>query len=324
MSGSVLVTGAAGFLGANLVPELIARGYDVIGLDDLSTGRFGRIAPYIGGRFSFVQADVRDPAAVRRAAEGAGHIIHLAELRSAGRAGILTMLDVNVRGTETVVEVAVKHGSQVVLGSTEEVYGKSAGPLNEESALVIGQSTDPRWAFPASKLLAEQLCFAYRERYEVPITILRYATAYGPHHPLDGKESLPALVASALRREPIPIGAGGLEKRTFTSVRDLVMGTLLVLETSRAEGEIINIGGGEQLRLVDLARLVWTLAGHSEKAMVLAPSGNPTLDVADVRYRLLDLSKARALLGYEPGVSIAEGLRQTIDWQHRAMDPAVS
>lgn len=318
----VLITGVAGFLGANLLPRLLERGYQVVGLDNLSRGQVERIADYIGDQFQFIEADVRDADAVQRAAEDASHIVHLAEVKIPRYGSSLETLEVNVRGTENVLDAAVEQGARLVLGSTDEVYGKNPEiPLNEESALVMGQTKVNRWSLGVSKLMAEQLCFAYKEKHGLHMTILRYFGGYGPHQSLDwqgGPQSV--FITSALQRESMPIHGDGLQTRTFTSVADLAAGTLLAMESPYAEGEILNIASRDRMSIINLAYLVWRLAGNAEKPRLeFIPYTDFSANYEDVRHRPADISKAYYLLGYEPKVPIMGGLRETVRWQAAAL-----
>ena len=314
----VLVTGVAGFLGANLLPSLLKRGYQVVGLDNLSHGRMERISFYIGKSFQFVEADVRDANALGRAADGVHGVIHLAEVKIPRYSHAMETLEVNTQGTENALDAAVEQGARFLLGSTDEVYGKNPETLhNEESALVMGQSNVNRWSLGVSKLMAEQLCFAYQEKYGLRTAILRYFGGYGPHQSLDwqgGPQSV--FITSALRGETIPIHGDGLQSRTFTSVSDLVTGTILALECSYAQGEILNLASRDTLSMINLAYLIWRLVGHAEKPQLeFVPYTDFSRNYEDVRHRSADISKAYYLLGYEPQVKIVDGLRETIRWQ---------
>lgn len=323
----VLVTGVAGFLGANLLPSLLKRGYQVIGLDNLSHGRLERISFYTGENFQFVEADVRDADAVGRAADGVQYVIHLAEVKIPRYSHALETLEANTQGTENALEAAVEQGAKFLLGSTDEVYGKNPEtPLNEESALVMGQSNVNRWSLGVSKLIAEQLCFAYQEKYGLRTAILRYFGGYGPHQSLDwqgGPQSV--FITSALRGETIPIHGDGLQSRTFTSVADLVAGTMLALESSYADGEILNLASRDTLSMINFAYLIWRLVGHAEKPQLeFVPYTDFSRNYEDVRHRSADISKAYYLLGYEPQVRILDGLKETIRWQASALGTELS
>lgn len=316
----IMVTGVAGFLGSNLLPALIERGYSVIGVDDLSQGRLELIQHHINQQFMFFEADVRDAQTMQNIAQNVNCIIHFAEIKIPRYGTTFDTLDVNVRGTENMLDIAVKNKARFILGSTDEVYGKNTEtPLNEEGALIMGETNVNRWSLGVSKLMAEQLCFAYREKYEVPVTILRYFGGYGLNQPLDwqgGPQSV--FINAALKCEPIPIHGDGLQTRTFTHVNDLVSGTLLALESPYAEGEILNIASHDALSIINLAYLIWRLSGNQEKQKLeFIPYTDFSRNYEDVRSRIADISKAHYLVGYEPKVKIIEGLNEVIQWHKR-------
>ncbi|HEX2922508.1 MAG TPA: NAD-dependent epimerase/dehydratase family protein [Chloroflexota bacterium] len=318
----LLITGVAGFLGSNLSFALRQRGYCVVGLDDLSHGQFARVASRVGEGFQFIEADTRDRDAVMRASEGASCIIHLAEDNANCQDGSLRCLEVNLEGTRVALEAAVRRGARFVLGSTEDVYGKnSEAPLNEESALVMGQTGLPLWNLPVSKLLSEQLTFAFNQKHGLPVTILRYGRGYGENQPFDMRGwPISAFITSALNREPMIIHGDGSLLRSFTHVADLVAGTVLAIESPDAQGEILNLGSRDLLSTVDLAHMVWRLAGNGDRPKLeFLPDLDPLRDHGVVHNRPLDISKAHHLLGYEPRVPIGEGLRETIRWQAAAL-----
>jgi UDP-glucose 4-epimerase len=318
----VLVTGVAGFLGSNLLPRLLESGYTVVGLDNLGHGRLDRVSRHVGDRFQFIEGDVRDHETVGRAARGVGHIVHFAEVKIPRYGQSLETLEVNVQGTEHVLDAAVEQGARFILGSTDEVYGKNTeNPLNEESALVMGQSNVNRWSLGVSKLMAEQLSFAYHEKHGVPVTILRYFGGYGPQQSLDwmgGPQSV--FITAALRRETVPIHGDGLQSRTFTNIADLVEGTILAMESPYSEGEILNVASRDTLSMINLAYLVWRLVGNAEKPKLeFVPYTDFSRNYEDVRQRSADISKVHYLLGFEPKVALIEGLKETIRWQAEAL-----
>jgi UDP-glucose 4-epimerase len=318
VKGKVLVTGAAGFFGANLIPQLLKKGYSVIGLDNLSFGRHERIASCLSEDFTFAEADIRDAAAVHKAAEGTTHIVHFAELKIPRYTNSLETLEVNVTGTENVLEAAVRQKARFILGSTDEVYGKNPdSPLNEESALGLGQTDVGRWSFGTSKMLAEHLCFAYREKYGLATTILRYFGGYGPHQSPDwqgGPQSV--FITSSLKGESLQIHGDGLQVRTLTHVHDIVAGTILAMESPYSSGEILNVASRDTVSIINLAYLVWRLVGRSEKPVLeFVPYSDFSHKYEDVRRRVADISKAFYLIGYEPAIALTTGLGETIQWQ---------
>jgi UDP-glucose 4-epimerase len=252
--------------------------------------------------------------------------VHLAEVKIPRYGNSLETLEVNVRGTEHVLNAAVEQGAGVVLGSTDEVYGRNPDPsCSEESALVWGQSTVNRWSLAVSKTMAEHLCFAYRERHGLAVTILRYFGAYGPEQALDwrgGPQS--AFITATLRGEALQVHGDGLQTRTFTAVGDLIAGTLLAMENPAAEGEIFNLASRESISIINLAYLVWRLNGRRAKPRIeFIPYTDFSRSYEDVPHRVADISKAHYLLGFEPQVRLVDGLQQTIQWQANALSEAM-
>jgi UDP-glucose 4-epimerase len=320
----VLVTGAAGFIGANLCRSLVERGCEVVGVDNLAQGRRESVADLPTGQFSLIEGDVRDRSLLVNASKGARVIVHLAEAKIPRYGKSLETLEVNLLGTENALEAAREHGARFILGSTDEVYGKAPGTeVHEESPLVFGQSDVNRWSLAVAKTMAEHLCFAYTEQHAVPTTILRYFGGYGPHQDLDWRGG-PACVFidCALRGEEIPVHGDGLQTRSFTSVQDLVRGTLLAMDSPYANGEIFNIASHDSISVINLAYLIWRMSGARAKPQIkFVPYTDFSRNYEDVRHRTADISKARYLLGYEPAVSLEDGLRETVNWQRERTLP---
>lgn len=293
----------------------------MVGLDNLSEGLEQRLHS-LQRNFKFIRADVRDSEAVFKAAEGATHIIHLAESKIPRYGKTLEVLEVNVGGAENLLRAAVRERAHFIFGSTDEVYGKNDQiPLNEESALILGQPQVARWSFGASKMLGEHLCFSYRERHGLAATILRYFGVYGEQQPLDwrgGPQSV--FVTSALRKEPMPVHGDGLQVRTFTYIDDAVRGTIMALESPHTEGEILNIASRDAISVINLAYLVRRLVGTDARAAIeFVPYSDFSRHYEDSRRRIADITKAFYLIGYEPEVNLADGFARTIEWQKRAV-----
>jgi UDP-glucose 4-epimerase len=315
---TILITGGAGFLGSHLSRALLEKGYRVIVLDDLSHGDMGNISDTITyPKFSFYRGDVLDKNFLIEISEGVDIIVHFATYKIPREGGFLKTIEVNTKGTETILEVAKERKISVILGSTDDVYGKNPElPFSEESALVIGNSKSVRWSDAISKIYSEQLCFAYQDAYQVPINILRFSIIYGPRQRKDWWGGpLGVFIERALKREPIPIHGDGLQVRNFIYVSDAVEGILRVIEKEEIQGEVFNIGSLDHLRILDLAFQIWSFAGNSGKPEIeFIAYPDLCQDYEDVRIRDMDLTKARYLLNYHPQIGIEEGLKRTIDW----------
>ena len=315
---TILITGGAGFLGSHLSCALLEKGFRVISVDDLSHGNLENISDAITSpQFTFYQGDVLDKNFLIEISEGVNIIVHFATYKIPREGGFLKTIEVNTKGTETILEVAKERKISVILGSTDDVYGKNPElPFSEESALVIGNSNSIRWSDAISKIYSEQLCFAYQDAYQVPINILRFSIIYGPRQRKDWWGGpLGVFIERALKREPIPIHGDGLQVRNFVYVSDAVEGILRVIEKEEIQGEVFNIGSSDCIRILDLAYQIWALVGNPGKPKIeFIAYSDLCQDYEDVRIRDMDLTKARYLLGYDPKIGMEEGLKRTIDW----------
>jgi UDP-glucose 4-epimerase len=315
----VLVTGAAGFIGSHLVDALLEAGIAVVGLDDLSMGcRENLVQRAEQPRFELRVGDVCDPDAVRQAARGCDHIVHLAALKIPRYGGALRTLEVNASGAGCVLEEARSSGARVILISTSDVYGKSGSlPYAESGDLTLGPPTVGRWAYAASKLYAEHLGFAFREAHGLRVAVLRLFGAYGPRQHRSwwgGPQSV--FIERLLRGEAVPIHGDGRQTRTFTFVSDTVAGILAALRCDQADGEILNIGAAVETDILGLARLLHGLLGLSgEPVIEWVPYSSFARGYEDVRRRVPDPARAQKLLGFCARVPLEEGLRRTIAWQ---------
>jgi UDP-glucose 4-epimerase len=316
MNQKILITGAAGFLGSHLCQALHRFGYSIVALDNLSQGSRDNLTDLFGQeRFEFIQADVRDRQAVSDAAQAAQAILHCASYKIPRYGHAEETLSVNLEGTEAVLEAARQHGSRVIYGSTEDVYGKNLEiPLSEEGTLMLGSPTSSRWSDAVSKICAEQLCYAYSEAYGVRFTILRYGNIYGPKNRRDWWGGLPAVfIDKALRREKMPIHGDGTQSRAFLFIEDAVDLTLKALESELVLEEVINVGSEELVRVINLAYLIWRLVENPGKPeLEFIPYEDLSPNYEDVRTRQMDMSKARFLLDFAPCYNLKTGLAHTI------------
>ena len=318
---TVLVTGAAGFLGSHLCDALLARGHRVIGVDDLSHGKPENLADaMLNPRFAFHVLDITDQAKLRAVSKGVNLIAHLAAFKIPRYGGRLQTLLVNSEGSLNVLRLAVELKAKFVFTSTSDVYGKNPDvPFSESSSSVIGASTVPRWAYAVSKLFDEHLAFAFMEDHGIPVTVLRIFGSYGPRHHLSwwgGPQSV--FIDAILRNEVIPIHGDGQQTRSFTFVSDTVGGILAALESDAANNQIINIGSTHEITILELAKTIHRLADMPEPLrleFIPYQQINSGKEYEDVRRRVPDPAKAQQLLGFSAKVSLEEGLQRTIEWQ---------
>jgi UDP-glucose 4-epimerase len=317
------VTGVAGFIGSNLAGALIERGHSVIGLDNLSMGSLRNIEEYEGcPEFEFHRTDVRDLEEMRQVFRPADCIIHLAAYKIPRYGKAIETLEINSIGGKNVLEVARDGNRRVILASTSDIYGKNpAVPFSESSDSVIGPTTVRRWSYAVSKLFDEHMALAYYSSYGLPVTILRFFGSYGPNQHLSywaGPQSV--FISAILKDEPVEIHGDGTQTRSFTYVSDLVDGIVRATEYDREPTPIFNLGNTEEVSILQLANLVYELCGTSQPLKLkMVPYGSFGGNYEDVLRRIPDISRARAVLGFDPRIDLRQGLRLTIRWQTAAM-----
>jgi len=318
---TVLVTGAAGFLGSHLCDALLSHGHRVVGVDDLSHGNPENLSEARkNANFSFYVLSVTDADKLRSVSEGVEVFAHLAAFKIPRYGNRLQTLKVNSEGTLNVLELSAERKAKFVFTSTSDVYGRNpAVPFSETSESVLGPSTVARWAYAASKLFDEHLAMGFNESRGIPVTILRIFGSYGPRQHLSwwgGPQSV--FIDQILNGEAIPIHGDGLQTRSFTFVADTVAGILAALESNAANNQIINIGSTHEISIVELANVIHGLSGSKEPLRLEFVPYNKISgkDYEDVRRRIPDVSKAEQLLGFKARVPLEEGLKRTIEWQN--------
>ena len=318
-----LVTGAAGFLGSNLLERALQAGDQVVALDDLSMGRRDNLGPLIDHPgLEFLQRDVTREDAFEGIEGPFDCILHLAAFKIPRYGKAIDTLKINYRGTEVVLDLARRLGTKCVLASTSDVYGRNPSlPFSEDSSdSVIGSSSSPRWAYAVSKLFDEHLGLAYQDAYGFPVTILRFFGSYGPRQNTTwwgGPQSV--FIDCVLKGKPIPIHGDGKQTRSFTFVSDTVEGIYQAMIRPQANGEVINIGSNHEITILELAQKVKQLSGTpGELAIEFIPYESFTgKKYEDVMRRVPDIRKCERLLGVRAQIGIDEGLSRTIEWQRR-------
>jgi UDP-glucose 4-epimerase len=302
---SALVTGGAGFIGSHLVDALLAEGWRVRVLDDLSSGREANLADALP-RIDFVRGDLRDPATRERCLAGVDVVFHQGAVPSVPRsvAEPLRTHDVNSNGTLGVLEAARHAGvRRVVYAASSSAYGDTVELPKTES-----MPANPRSPYALQKWTGEAYCRLYADLYGLETVALRYFNVFGPRQ--DPKSEYAAVVprfaVACLRGEPAVIYGDGRQTRDFTYVADAVRANLLAAESPKASGSVLNVAGGKRVSLLELLEAIAGICGTT-----IPPRHEPGR-AGDVRDSLADLTRARDLLGYEPQVSLGEGLARTV------------
>jgi nucleoside-diphosphate-sugar epimerase len=311
-----LVTGGAGFIGSHVAERLLALGHAVRVLDNLSTGDRANLAPIAGAEF--VEGDAQDPATCARAVDGVDVVFHLAALGSVPRSikDAWGSHDANVNGTVRLLEAARRAGvRRVVYSSSSSVYGDTPTLPKVETVEPLCRSP-----YAAGKLAGEQYTLAYARAGLVEGVALRYFNVFGPRQSPAGAYAavIPLFMRAALTRGAARVNGDGGQTRDFTYVDNVVRANLLAAfgPAARVNGQVVNVGAGERTSLLRLLELICEVSG-SRVPVEHAPPRE-----GDVRDSLAGLERARAVLGYEPEVPLAEGLRRTWAWFARANAPA--
>jgi nucleoside-diphosphate-sugar epimerase len=300
----VLLTGAAGFLGSHLAERLLKEGWEVIGVDNLSTGQrrnLDRLLAHPG--FHFLQADVTRPLEVEGPLDWVLHFASPASPPRYQKLPIATLL-VNAEGTRHLLDLALRKGARFFLASTSEVYGDPLVHPQPETYWGNVNPIGPRSIYDEGKRYAEALTTAYHRAYGVPVRIVRIFNSYGPFmDPEDGRV-VSNFIVQALKGEPLTVFGDGSQTRSFCYVDDLIEGIRRLMEVDYPYP--VNLGNPEEYRVLELAHLVKELTG-SPSPITFLP-----LPEDDPKQRRPDITLARTLLGWEPKVPVREGLLRTI------------
>jgi UDP-glucose 4-epimerase len=305
---NVVVTGGAGFIGSELVAQLLAEGAKVRVVDNLVNGSVENLREQLGPRCELIQADIRDPERLREALRDATTVYHLACLGV--RHSIHSPLEnheVNAAGTLGVLLAARAQAvRRFVYVSTSEVYGTARTvPMTED------HPTFPETVYGGSKLAGEAYARAFYRTYRFPTVVVRPFNTYGPrcHHGGDSGEVIPRFLLWALAGRPLVIFGDGTQTRDFSYVQDTARGIRRAGMVDAAVGETLNLGSGRELSIAELASAVTQLVGRAETA-VRYEEARP----GDVGRLLADASRARDLLDYEPHINLTEGLARLRQW----------
>jgi len=310
MEKKVLITGVAGFLGSQLAKDLLAAGYVVVGVDNLSSGKITNIKGLPEGRFIFKEMDVcsrkilTDPDFLN-----VQEIYHLASAASPKyyQASPFETINVNTIGTKNMLELAKRKQAKIVYTSTSEAYGDPEVHPQPETYRGNVNTWGPRACYDEAKRLGEVLCYLYFTEYQTKVKVARIFNTYSAGLANDDGRVISNFVTQALTGEDMTVYGDGTQTRSFCYVTDTLNGLKLLMEKDEANGEIINIGNPTEYPIIELAHLVKTLA-NSASNITFHP-----LPVDDPKVRRPVIDKAKELLGWEPAITLENGLKETID-----------
>lgn len=317
MTATVMVTGAAGFIGSHLVEALLARGDTVIASDLAELEKSHNLDEVRGHpRFHYTRLDVRDREAVAEWYDPSAEVVyHLASVVGVQHymEDPLALVDVVVGGTRNLLSLAAEHRTRFVFASTSEVFGRNpAVPWKEDADRVLGATSVDRWSYSSSKGVCEHMIYGMARVKGLEFTIIRPFNVYGPRqNPI---YVVSQSVYRALRGEPPLVFDGGMQTRCFTYVADLVDGMIRAANSPAAQGEVFNLGNDRERTIADAVRITCEAAGLDEAAVDFDTSVEYGKVYEDIIRRVPDVQKARDLLGWQAETTLEEGIAQIVDW----------
>ena len=313
-----LITGGCGFIGSHLAETIVARGDEVVIIDNQSTGSIKNLQN-IESKVKFIAGDILDKALLQKNVSEADYVVHLA-----AALGVLNIvnkplqsLKINIQGTENVLEWADKFKKPVLIASTSEVYGKNDKvPLNEEDDRIIGHPLKSRWSYSEAKAVDESLAYFYYLENKLPIRIVRFFNTVGPRQVGQYGMVVPRFVTAALRNESIQVYGSGDQIRCFCHVSDAIRALLLVIDSDKAIGQVFNVGNNQQISIMDLAKKVIEITGSKSEIKKVPYSEAYPAGFEDMQRRVPDISKIKNVLGWSPEIGLDQIIRDIADF-HR-------
>ncbi len=302
-----LVTGGAGFIGSHIVERLVSEGHSVIVIDNLVAGKKENLSSVMD-KIEFVEGDIRNLDLLMDISNGVDYVIHQAALRSVPKSveDPLSYNEVNVRGTLNIFLAAKENKvKRVVYASSSSVYGDQPNLPEREDMLPLLISP-----YAATKLANEYYARCFYYNYGLETVGLRYFNVFGPKQSLDNQYAIviPKFIDCMLKDEPPPIHGDGTQSRDFTYIDNVVDANLLACVKEGVAGQVFNIACGQACSILDLVKHLNEIMGKSIEPVFTPPRPG------DVKHTLADMTKARELLGFEPRVSLVEGLRRTVEY----------
>lgn len=313
-----LITGGAGFIGSHLAEELLRRGEVVSVIDDLSTGQLENVEHLMSSpRFSIAVESILNEMVMDRLVSECDVIYHLAA--AVGVELIVSkpveVIQTNILGTDTVLRLANRYLKKVVITSTSEIYGKSDKvPFKESDDRVLGPTTKNRWSYSSSKAIDEFLALAYHKEKKLEVIIVRLFNTVGPRQTGRYGMVIPRLVVQALRGDPLTVYNDGSQVRCFAYVTDVVNAILGLVNHPNAVGQIFNVGNDEAITIKDLAYKIKQKTKSDSEIRFVPYDEAYEEGFEDMSIRIPDLSKIKALIGYQPSVNLDGILDRVIDY----------
>jgi len=306
----ILITGGSGFIGSYLCKNLLEQGHEVISLDNFSTGKFENIAELESARgFKSIEGSILDEELVKNLISSVDSCFHFA-----AAVGVQKILDdpigslkTNLHGSENVIQACSESKINLVLASTSEIYGKNPSqPLTEDSDRVIGSPLLSRWTYSEAKAIDEALAHAYHSKHGLKVKIVRLFNTVGPRQSPAYGMVIPRFFAAALAGKDLEIHGDGSQRRVFCHVDDAVNGVIELWKHSDGNGEAFNIGGVEEISILNLAKKIIEVTKSNSKINFIPYEKLKTQGFEDMQRRVPSTEKLRELIGWAPKKGLDE------------------
>ena len=302
----VLITGGTGFIGSHLCDYYIKQGQDVTVIDNLSTGSISNIKNNIQN-IHLIEGNITDVGLVNDLVSKSDLVFHLA-----AAVGVKTILanpiesiTTNFLGSETVLNACAKYNKRLLIASTSEIYGKNENqPLSETDDRVVGPPQILRWSYADAKALEESLAHALYLRRKLKVTTVRFFNTVGPRQSSQYGMVLPNFIEMAIKNEPITVHGNGQQTRVFCHVSDAIEAVTMLIKTNSSIGEVFNIGGNEEISMLNLAHRVRELL--SSKSEIVHRTHNEVYGdgFEDINKRIPNLTKIKRLIDWQPEICL--------------------
>jgi UDP-glucose 4-epimerase len=304
----VLVTGGAGFIGSHLADALIARGDQVVALDNFSTGSTSNIK-HITKNFEIIDGDIRNTELINDSIKDVDLVFHMA-----AALGVNTILEsplesisTNIAGSEVILSAAANHNKRILIASTSEIYGKNPKqPLNETDDRVVGSPQKIRWSYSDAKAIEEAMAFSLNQEKGLKVTTARLFNTVGPRQSAHYGMVVPRFVRSALKNEPINIYGDGTQSRVFCHVDDAIEALLALVATDKTINEVYNVGGTGEITIKELADAVIKETSSQSSIEFIPYEKAYAPGFEDMQRRVPDISKIKQELGWAPKKDLSQ------------------
>ena len=314
----VLITGGAGFIGSHLAERLLELEHEVFIIDNLWTGKLANLEKIQDNdRMHLVVDTILNESVMNELVFKVDHIYHLAA--AVGVRKIMDhpveTLDINVKGTETVLRLANRFKKKVLIASTSEVYGRHVDhTLSEDDNRVMGSVKKRRWAYACSKTLDEFLALAYFDEKKLPVVVTRLFNTVGPRQTGQYGMVLPNFVQSALLGKPITVYGDGTQSRSFTHVKDVIQALIKLMAEPEAEGDVFNVGNDHEITINELAQKVKEMTGSKSEIEHIPYEKAYGPGFEDLERRCPNIEKIESLIGFKPTYDLEAMIKSVIDY----------